>query len=366
MNLLVGVELPKVSCQPDTKQSQFAFSAKQPLVVNYGGGRDSTAMLVGFHQRGIRPDLIIFADVGAERPATYRYLKTMNEWCISVGFPEITQVRYVPKNFKHFPPYRTLEENILTNVSLPSIAYGGHTCSAKWKVAPINRFIDNWKPARDCWSAGLKVRKCIGFEDSPHERRRAQRGCATFAEDLSESSLFELHFPLQDWHWNLDRCLTEIKSAGLPVPQKSSCYFCTAMKPWEVRELEPPQLRRLIVIEARTAARHLKFAKEKGWPRGEGIPLTEGLWRRRVQGFRGATPKPGSMTEFIRDEKLLPADEIQRIIDSTPTGPLSQTDFTAAGFSDWQHWLQYICEPDETPIAQTLLNSLEQQPATTV
>ena len=45
-----------------------------PLVVAYGLGVDSTAMLVGYHQRGIRPDLIIFSDVGAEREATYDYL----------------------------------------------------------------------------------------------------------------------------------------------------------------------------------------------------------------------------------------------------------------------------------------------------
>lgn len=35
---------------------------KAPLVVSYGVGVDSTAMLVAMQQRGIRPDLILFAD----------------------------------------------------------------------------------------------------------------------------------------------------------------------------------------------------------------------------------------------------------------------------------------------------------------
>lgn len=35
----------------------------QPVTVAYGIGVDSTAMLVGLHQRGIRPDLILFADM---------------------------------------------------------------------------------------------------------------------------------------------------------------------------------------------------------------------------------------------------------------------------------------------------------------
>jgi hypothetical protein len=48
----------------------------------------------------------------------------MNRWLKSVGFPEITVVRYQPKDFKHWPPYHTIEENILTNCALPSIAYG--------------------------------------------------------------------------------------------------------------------------------------------------------------------------------------------------------------------------------------------------
>jgi hypothetical protein len=37
-----------------------------PLVVAYGLGVDSTAMLVEFARRGIRPDLILFADTGGD------------------------------------------------------------------------------------------------------------------------------------------------------------------------------------------------------------------------------------------------------------------------------------------------------------
>jgi hypothetical protein len=42
-------------------------------VVAYGMGVDSTAMLIGLEQRGIRPDLILFADTGSEKPDTYLY-----------------------------------------------------------------------------------------------------------------------------------------------------------------------------------------------------------------------------------------------------------------------------------------------------
>jgi 3'-phosphoadenosine 5'-phosphosulfate sulfotransferase (PAPS reductase)/FAD synthetase len=48
-----------------------------PLVVAYGLGVNSTAMLVEFAARKIRPDLILFADTGGEKPETYAYLRVI-------------------------------------------------------------------------------------------------------------------------------------------------------------------------------------------------------------------------------------------------------------------------------------------------
>jgi hypothetical protein len=337
-------------------QLRFTFTASDgskqpsspPLVVCYGAGRDSTALLVGLWQRGVRPDLILFADVGAERQATYDFLPVMNRWLKSVGFPEITTVCYQPKDFKHWPPYHTIEENILTNCALASIAYGFHKCSAKWKIAPQSAFLKEWQPARDCWAAGGKVRKAIGFDASPHERKRSH-GCSTYAVQEEEADLFDLWFPLQEWGWDLPECIRQIAEAGLPIPAKSSCYFCTAMKTWEVDELaqkEPDKLKKIIVLEARARQTHLDYAERKGWPKGVGVPLTEGIWRRRVKGVRsGSTPKPGSMTEYIREKGFVLADEINRIIDATPTRPLAKDEIV-----NWKDWLESIINPHRVTI----------------
>ena len=40
-------------------------------IVGYGGGTDSTAMLIGLWQRRIPVDRILFADPGGEQPHTY-------------------------------------------------------------------------------------------------------------------------------------------------------------------------------------------------------------------------------------------------------------------------------------------------------
>ena len=44
-------------------------------MVSYGGGANSTALLIGLHQHRIPVDLILFADTGAEHPHTYAYLE---------------------------------------------------------------------------------------------------------------------------------------------------------------------------------------------------------------------------------------------------------------------------------------------------
>jgi hypothetical protein len=63
-----------------------------PLVVAYGLGIDSTAMLVELVNRGIRPDMILFADTGGEKPETYRYLDVIQPFLAKIGFAAMTTV----------------------------------------------------------------------------------------------------------------------------------------------------------------------------------------------------------------------------------------------------------------------------------
>ncbi len=45
-----------------------------PVVLAYGVGVDSTALLIEKVARGERIDLVLTADTGVEKPATYAYL----------------------------------------------------------------------------------------------------------------------------------------------------------------------------------------------------------------------------------------------------------------------------------------------------
>jgi hypothetical protein len=287
-----------------------------PLTVAYGLGLDSTAALVELVNRGIRPDAILFADTGSEKQETYDYLAGIDAFLERNGFPRVTVVKYVPKNFKHWPPYYTLEENCLTNGTLPSLAFGFKSCSLKWKADPQDIWMETWAPATAAWAAGQKVIKLIGFDCSPADiKRYAGVGRASKKKGrkgLCDADRFEYWYPLIEWGWNRAKCAEVIAAAGLPVPLKSSCFFCPAMKPAEVAALPEDKLRRIVFMEARAKPRLTKIG---------------GLWRKPSK----KRNLPASMTEFIRREGLLPAAVIDHIIATAPTELLKYQEQFAAG-----------------------------------
>lgn len=205
-----------------------------PIVVCYGGGVDSTAMLIAMHRRGIRPDLITFADVGGEKPETYEMVRTMSEWCRSVGFPEVTTCK---KLTLPSTGYDSLTGNCTENETLPSLAFGMKSCSIKWKQGPQDQFLKGCKRGPNkcaphpiwtsCLDRGIKMTKLIGYDAGPADLRRSKK--------LKESDAhFEYRYPLQQLGMARGECIALIVDEGLPVPIKSACYFCPASQKWEL------------------------------------------------------------------------------------------------------------------------------------
>jgi hypothetical protein len=223
-----------------------------PLVVSYGIGVDSTAMLAGMYRRGIRPDAIVFADTGGEKPETYAYIPVIRAWLARIGFPDLTIVRYVPTR----APYDTLEGKCLSNETLPSLAFGMHSCSLVFKIAPIDKWMESWEPAKAAWAAGLKVRRAIGYDAGKADTRRrlkADRACAKkMAAGHKDAARYEYWYPLPEWDLDREGCIELIKSVGLPVPPKSACFFCPASKKSEIvwlRDTHPVLFHRALDIE---------------------------------------------------------------------------------------------------------------------
>jgi hypothetical protein len=298
-----------------------------PLVVAYGLGVDSTAMLIGLHTVGDRPDKILFADTGNEKQSTYDYLPIIQAWLASVGFPLIEVVRKVVKDFKHWPPYYSLGENCLTNGTLPSLAFGFKSCSLKWKVYPQDQHCKRWLPAQVCWSCGGKVRKMIGFDASPKDRKR-------YAASVGmDDPYYTYEYPLIEWGWDRDRCKEVIMKAGLPVPPKSACYFCPATQPEELHDHAKVYLRYIVIMEARAAPRLEKIL---------------GLWRNGVKGTRGGKAKPGRMTDYIRQYELLPAAEVDDLVARAPTMIVEEQQAHLLGLDTmgWHDFIEHFTPED--------------------
>ena len=193
------------------------------ICVSFGGGTNSTAMLVGLWQRGIKPNFITFADTGGERPHTYKHIEDMQKWLKKVGFPRIEIVKKVDKN----GDVLTLEQNCLQQKMLPSLAYGFKSCSQKYKIAPQDKFFNNLPETQKEFKAGRKVTKMIGYDSSESHR----------IKDYPDKK-YDFIYPLVEWGWDRDDCIEAIKKVKLPQPGKSSCFFCPASKVREIREMQ--------------------------------------------------------------------------------------------------------------------------------
>lgn len=210
-----------------------------PHIVAFGGGVDSTAMVIGLVNRNQPIDLILFADTGAERPETYEHIKYFSKWLKDRNYPEIIVVRKTKDD-----KVVTLEQECLDIKALPSIAYGFKRCSDHYKIRPQHKFIKQWQPAIDAWDQGLKCIKYIGYDAG--ETRRMENAMKRV------DNMYENKYPLIEWGWEREECIEEIEKAGVKMPSKSACFFCPSSRPKEIIDLyekHPDLIQRALKIE---------------------------------------------------------------------------------------------------------------------
>lgn len=208
------------------------------LVVAFGGGTNSTAMLCGFRETDVRPDLILFADTGGELPETYNHVMEMDTQCRIWWGVGIETVR---KTYQG--GFEGLESNCLRKKMLPGLAYGRKSCSQKYKVEPQTRrmakFMDEHL-ASECVTA-------IGY-DAGEGHRKLDRDHMIHAKNRVQ----RFWYPLVEWGWRRQECVEAIQRHGITQPGKSACFFCPAMKRGEILRLKrtrPDLFARALEIE---------------------------------------------------------------------------------------------------------------------
>lgn len=182
-------------------------------VISYGGGVQSTALVVlAATGRLGHVDAAVFANIGddSEHPDSLRYVRDVaTPWAAERGLPVVEIQR----------PGLTLL--VAATASLPAtpvpmrMGYdgkpGNRTCTEQWKIAQVRRWCRERGASRHDPATVL-----VGFSTDEIER-------ATSRQDR----LYERKaYPLLGLGLDRAACMAVIQDAGLPIPRKSSCWFC--------------------------------------------------------------------------------------------------------------------------------------------
>jgi len=186
-----------------------------PWGINFGGGLNSTAVIIACRERGLKPDWILFADTGSEMPGTLEHVEAMRKWCD--GWAEVTTVRWIRQEGHHEP----LHDNCLRTGYLPGKAYGHAGCTVKWKIQPM----DQWRKERGLQAGAFAV----GYDAG--EYRRITSACKR-----GDDPAFTAWYPLVAWGVDRKGCADIVGREGFTVG-KSSCFMCPNLRLEEWRSL---------------------------------------------------------------------------------------------------------------------------------
>jgi hypothetical protein len=190
-----------------------------PVVLTYGGGTNSSAILVELIKRGYpAPNLIVFADTGAERPQTYSHISRMSMYAVDNGYPEILIV-------KNTQPSKMggLYEMCMHYGRLPAVAYGFKSCSYQYKIEPVRKLIE------ERFGKKTPYLKIVGYDAGEERRVDNAKG--------KETEFQTNWYPLIEWGMDRDACIESLRESGIPLAGKSSCFMCPNSRQQEVRDL---------------------------------------------------------------------------------------------------------------------------------
>ena len=185
-------------------------------VLSYGGGRQTTAMCV-LIARGVlpRPDRIVMADTGRERPSTWAYLAAHVQPMLS---PLGLAVEIVsPANGE--PCVHSNAGDLIIPAFTATSKFASF-CSGTWKRDRVNSYL----------SGGGGGEKWIGF--AVDEGRRIRKALGSDGR-----SGWKLRFPLAELCLTTADCLRLVVAHGLPEPAVSSCWMCPNQRNSEWRQI---------------------------------------------------------------------------------------------------------------------------------
>ncbi|MFF4607949.1 phosphoadenosine phosphosulfate reductase [Streptomyces sp. NPDC001339] len=211
---------------------------------SFGGGWQSTAALVLASRGEIPYRHFIFANVGddSEHPGTLRYIAEHARPFAEQHGIELTEVERIRRDGTTETLFSRLTREGSRSLPIPvrmsNGAPGTRSCTADFKIKVIARELKRRGASRDNPAT-------VGIGISVDEIGRANKRRAEPYERID--------YPLLDLGIRRTDCVRIIRSAGLPMPPKSACWFCPFHRPsvWaDMRREEPELFQRACDLEA--------------------------------------------------------------------------------------------------------------------
>ena len=165
-------------------------------ILSFGAGVNTVALMVMLVRDRAPLDGVVFADTGGETPDTYESVKVARGYLGEFDIP----FTIVKAHHRGTDLYGTA----LRRQVIPSVQW--RWCTRDFKVNPIHRYYRE---------LGGHVNQYVGIAFDEVHRIRDSR--ETYVTNL---------YPLVDQRLTRQDCIKIISEAGLPVPEKSGCYFC--------------------------------------------------------------------------------------------------------------------------------------------
>ena len=285
--------LPKTLFRIPAPKKPFS---KPTVVLFFGGGQDSTALLYQYHYdaefrkryAGDAHFLVIMADTGNEFPYTYTHVAEVKAWCVSVGI----EFYFVTADMGfHGATWQSLQGQFERNNTIMGVAYH-KTCTDNLKIKVCYRFLAEWlrtkygftKPRMDVFYQYKafygQMKTWIGFaageESRVSVRKLADPGpgdelllfgdCQTTIDSYIPKwrQLTVTHlYPLIDLGFSRQSCQLAIAGYGHTVPFPSNCMLCPYQNEIEILYLYSKHRTMWNYWLIREAAKLTKFAYAK-------------------------------------------------------------------------------------------------------